>query len=42
MFIKYFNGYKTLVYKSILTNTNSKFSLQSTLGLLSKLERVYR
>jgi hypothetical protein len=42
MFIKYFNDYKTLVYKSILTNTNLKFSLQSTLGLLLKLEKVYK
>jgi hypothetical protein len=42
MSIKYFSGYKTLVYKSILTNTNLKFSLQSTLGLLLKLEKVYR
>jgi hypothetical protein len=42
MFIKYFNGYKTLVYKLILTNTNSKFSLQNTLGLLLKLKKVYK
>jgi hypothetical protein len=42
MFIKYFNGYKTLVYKLILTNTNLKFSLQNTLGLLLKPEKVYK
>jgi hypothetical protein len=42
MFIRYFNSYKTLVYKLILTNTNLKFSLQNTLGLLLKLEKVYK
>jgi hypothetical protein len=42
MFIRYFNGYKTLVYKLILINTNLKFNLQSILGLLLKLEKVYR
>jgi hypothetical protein len=42
MFIKYFSSYKILVYKLILTNTNSKFSLQNTLGLLSKLEKIYK
>jgi hypothetical protein len=42
MFIRYFSSYKTLVYKLILTNTNLKFSLQNTLGLLLKLKRVYK
>jgi hypothetical protein len=42
MFVRYFSGCKTLVYKLILTNANLKFSLQSTLDLLSKPERVYK
>jgi hypothetical protein len=42
MFIKYFNNYKTLVYKLILTNTNLKFSLQNILGLLLKSKKVYK
>jgi hypothetical protein len=42
IFIRYFNSYKTLIYKLILTNTNLKLSLQNTLGLLSKPEKVYK